>query len=371
MTSKRTIYVEATPLVRKNRTGVDYYVQGLFAELVRMMPDTEFIFFFFADQGKKLAISGDNVEPRAIRGVDSKKYRLQLLLGTAPSLERLLGVEKVEYVLFTNFYSWPVKSKNAFVAPFVYDTTYIDTPEYVATKNRLLLKQMVKRSVRTATKIVTISRAAKKALREHYGRAEEDYEVIYPAPMLGTGVKPIRDLPEKFFLFVGTLEPRKNVANLIRAHLNLDAELRQKYSLVLAGGKGWHDEEILSLIEQNKGNHIYQLGYVDDTQKTWLYKNAYALVYPALFEGFGMPVVEAMAAGLPVVTCKNSSLPEAGGDAAIYCHESVAGIKDGMVACIHDSQRSVRVKAGKNHARNFTWRASAKKLKELIGGVEH
>jgi alpha-1,3-rhamnosyl/mannosyltransferase len=371
MTSKQIIYVEATPLVRKNRTGVDYYVNGLLSQLIKCMPDTEFRFFYFVDQGDKLSLSGKNVKTYVIHGMESKKYRLRLLLGIAPSVEQLLGVNNIECILFTNFYSYPVKSKNATIIPFVYDTTYIDTPSYVATKNRLLLKRLVKRSVRKATKIIAISEATKKALRGHYGRSDKDYQVIYPAPTTHTTKKKIvSDMPSDFFLFVGTLEPRKNVANLIRAHLMLDEEYRKKYPLVLAGGKGWHDEEILSLLQQNKGNYIYQLGYVDDRQKAWLYRCAYALVYPALFEGFGMPIVEALASGLPVITCKNSSLPEAGGEAAIYCDESTEGIVEGMLACIRDDDRAGRIKAGVAHANKFSWTESANKLKSILGEMK-
>lgn len=371
MTSKRTIYVEATPLVRENRTGVDYYAIGLFSSLVKKMPDVEFVFFYFSDVGENLSITGKNIKSIKITSMSSHAYRLKLMLGIAPNVEQLINRSNLETVLFTNFYSWPVACKDCTVVPFVYDTTFIDTPDYVTFKNRILLKQQVKRSVKSATKIVTISEAAKQALISHYGRSDRDYEVIYPAPAKSLGIKRVDGVPENYLLFVGTLEPRKNVENLINAHLNLNDQIREKYPLVLAGGKGWHDKEIVALIEQNAGNHIYHLGYVSNEEKTWLYRHAFALVYPAVFEGFGMPIVEAMAEGTPVVTCSNTSLPEAGGDAAIYCNESVEGIIEGMLACIHDKRRTERIKEGVIHAKQFSWEISAEKMKELLKGVNH
>lgn len=371
MTSKRKIYVEATPLVRKNRTGVDYYALGLFSELVAKMPDVEFRLFYFSDEFHDLHIKAKNIKKTPIEKISSRGFRLRHMLGIAPTLEQLLGEEHIEIVLFTNFYAWPVATKSAKIFQFVYDTTYLDTPEYVAKKNRILLRRLVGKTILKATKVITISQAAKKALIGHYGGEDDSYAVIYPAPKLSRSTEKIEELPDNFLLFVGTLEPRKNVASLIRAHLSLDDKIREQYPLVLAGGKGWKDEEILALIEDNIGNQIHAIGYVNDAQKTWLYKNAYALIYPALFEGFGMPVVEAMAVGTPVVTCKNTSLPEAGGDAALYCEDTVEGIAQGMLACIDDKARKRRIRDGENQAGKFSWQQSAKKLKDLIEGAQN
>ena len=371
MTSKRTVYVEGTPLVRKNRTGVDYYALGLFSELIAKMPEVEFRLFYFADEFHNLEIKAKNIKKMPIEKISSRNFRLRHMLGIAPTLEKLLDEKHTELVLFTNFYAWPVATKSAKVFQFVYDTTYLDTPEYVAKKNRILLRRLVDKTIAQATKVITISEAAKKALIGHYGGKDDDYTVIYPAPKLSRTTQKVEKMPDSFLLFMGTLEPRKNVANLIKAHLSLDDRIREQYPLVLAGGKGWNDEEILALIEDNIGNQIYTIGYVTDAQKAWLYKNAYALVYPALFEGFGMPIVEAMAAGTPVVTCKNTSLPEAGGKAAIYCKDTVEGIAQGMLACIDDKARKHRIQEGQSWARKFSWAQSADKLKEIIEGVQN
>lgn len=369
MTSKRTVYVEATAMLRKKRTGVDYYAQGLLSELARQMHDTQFVCFAFDDIGDTLAIDADNISFQKIHHGPSKLFRLRLLLGLAPKLEQLLGLQGVECVIFPNFYMWPIRTRAARVYPVVYDTTYIDCPEYVDRRNQILLKKLVKGTVKQATKVITISKASRSALQSHYGRPNQDYLIAYPAPALHSDGSTSRIealLPRQYFLFVGTIEPRKNVENVIRAHLSLSPEIREKYPLVIAGGKGWKDEEILTLIAQNEGNNLQYLGYVSDAEKYCLYKKAHAMVYPAKLEGFGMPVVESLQAGLPVITSNNSSLPEAGGDAAYYCDGTVDGIAGAMQDSLQDKSRQQRIARGKEYAKKFSWRESARLIKQEL-----
>ncbi len=370
MTSKRTIYVEATALLREKKTGIDYYAQGLIGELARQMPDAHFICFAFDDVGDNLSIEADNVTFIKIKRGRSKIFRLKMLLGIAPPLERLLNIKRVDTVIFPNFYSWPVRTSDAKIYPIIHDTTYIDCPEYVDRRNRMLLRKLVRSSAMRATKIITISKSSMKSLQNNYGRPESDYVVAYPAPAPSSekvAVKRPLNVPKNYFLYLGTLEPRKNVENIIRAHLSLPATIRKKYPLILAGGKGWKDESILNLIEKYTGNCLQYLGRVTDVERGYLYNHAFAFVYPAKMEGFGMPVVEALAAGLPVITSNNSSLPEAGGKSAFYCDGTINGIADSMMICIQDKARGQRIKEGKLYANTFSWRDSAKMVKRELG----
>jgi glycosyltransferase involved in cell wall biosynthesis len=312
-------------------------------------------------------VHGKNITAKPIQNYSYKKYKLELFLGIAPSVEKLLCVDEIDTAIFLNFYIFPISTRSAKVFPIIYDTTYLDTPEYVDYKNRVLLKRLVRRSAKRATKVITISEASKRKLQKYYGRPDGDYVVIYPAPseMLEHPKASKLNLPKNYFLFLGTIEPRKNIANLIIAHRKLDEEVRAHFPLVLAGGKGWKDEQISKLLEF-PDKHIVQLGYVFDDDKYTIYKNAFAFIYPSLFEGFGMPVVEAMRVGLPVITCRNSSLPEAGGYAGIYCKESVEGIMSGMVACINDKKLKSRIERGKKYVTKFSWKTSALKLKEIL-----
>lgn len=366
-TSKKTIYIEATALTRHKKTGVDLYAQGLLQSLIDQMPDYDFVCFHFADTNAPLSVKGKNVRELVITSMSARLYRLLMLLGIAPPIERLLGVSEIETIIFPNFFVVPVRTKTAQVYPIIYDTAYLDTPEYVAPRNRANLRALVPRGIKRSSRVLTISDATAERLHYWYGLTKNRALVLYPAAPDPVRADTKLALPKKYLLYVSTLEPRKNVANIIRAYNSLPATLRDTYALVLAGGKGWMDDEIQEQLDSSDPKQVISLGYVTDAQKWALYSNATAFVYPALFEGFGMPILEAQCAGVPVITCRNSSLPEAAGDAALYVGQDANSIAKGMQKILTDSKLRTQLAAGgKKHAQKFTWQNSAKKLAQVI-----
>ena len=173
---------------------------------------------------------------------------------------------------------------------------------------RLTLKQAVKRSVA----LIAVSDSTKDDLVELMGADPQKVEVFYEAALLGATGNPLSRLERGgYFLFTGTLEPRKNVSTLLRAYALLPQEIRYQYRLKLAGKPGWGGEDYRALAGQlGVGENCDFLGYVSDSELEKLFRQAYALVYPSFYEGFGLPVIEAMACGTPVVTSNISSLPE-------------------------------------------------------------
>jgi len=147
---------------------------------------------------------------------------------------------------------------------------------------------------------------------------------VYPQPQTTS------PLPPQFIFSVGSIEPRKNLIGLLKAYDRLDPALRRQYKLVLAGFKGWENEEIMALVNKNR-NDIHYLGYVSDTELANIYNLASLFVYPSFYEGFGLPPLEAMACGTPVVTSSVSSLPEVGGDAVVYCDPNNIGRRCGCL----------------------------------------
>ena len=121
-----------------------------------------------------------------------------------------------------------------------------------------------------------------------------------------------------FIFFVGSFEPRKNIGTLIRAYANLPEDIKMQHPLVIAGGKGWLNSEIDALIKSHPPNQIRRIGYVDEQDLPGLYSAAAVFVYPSLYEGFGLPILEAMSCGTPVITSNTSSMPEISGDAALF-----------------------------------------------------
>jgi glycosyltransferase involved in cell wall biosynthesis len=200
----------------------------------------------------------------------------------------------------------------------------------------------VKKQLREADKIIAVSKNTKNDIIELFKVKEEKIKVIYPGidkafkeiDKKSEKVKLIKEkykLPESYLLYLGTLEPRKNIIGIIKAYeifreKNIDFK---KYKLVIAGGTGWKSNKIFKTHKKSKYYHdIIFLGYINKKDKSYLYNGAKIFLFPSFFEGFGFPPLEAMACGVPTIVGNNSSLSEAVGDSAIqvnpYKQELVA-----------------------------------------------
>lgn len=258
----------------------------------------------------------------------------------------------------------------------VYDLVFKLFPEYYrGWLNLTYLKLFFPPSLRRAKKIIAISQCTKNDLVRLYGVAPDKIEVIYPA--VGEQYQPVTDqarlkevrrrysLPEKFIFNVGTIEPRKNVARLVEAYRALPADLRSAYPLVLCGKKGWGK----SFIEELSG--IIFLDYVGEADLPLIYNLAALFVYPSMYEGFGLPILEAMSCGIPVVTSNVSSMPEVAGDAAILIEPRETGqLTAAMIKVLTDPiaarelSRKGLVQAGK-----FSWAKAAAETIAVIKEV--
>jgi len=227
-------------------------------------------------------------------------------------------------------------------------------------------------AVAGADRIVADSCATAQTLASLWPQCQDRTHVIYP------GLTALPDehadlsrfnIPTSFALFVGTLEPRKNLKRLLEAYSMLPTELRNSCGLVLAGGQGWHLDD-LKLFITNLGltEHVVLTGYIPDTELRALYRRAKFLVMPSLYEGFGFPIIEANAQGVPVLTSNTSSMPEVGGDAAFLVDPlSVASIASGLRSLITDPVVLARLatKAQANAAK-FDWRKSASEIEAVF-----
>ncbi len=177
-------------------------------------------------------------------------------------------------------------------------------------------------------------------------------------------------LPQNFILFVGSLEPRKNLIRLLEAYKLLPENIKKEIKLVIAGFHGWKNVEAKKLLSQLKKNVVY-LGYVEDYELAFLYNLALASVYPSLYEGFGLPNIESMACGCPVITSEIPAIKEVCKDAVYYVDPySVESIKEGLIRVIEDSQlRDTLRQKGLQHVKNFRWEISAKKHLEVFSKI--
>jgi glycosyltransferase involved in cell wall biosynthesis len=169
----------------------------------------------------------------------------------------------------------------------------------------------------------------------------------------------------RFFLSVGTLEPRKNLARIVNAYAGYVAHGRDPMPLVVAGGTGWlmdgFDQQIR---ERGLTRRIVRLGYVDDRTLQWLYQNCHSFLYPSLFEGFGLPVVEALSQGAAVVTSTVTSLPEVAGEAALYVDATdTADIEQALIRLASDEALRMGLKSvATAQAAKFSWDSAAQRV---------
>jgi glycosyltransferase involved in cell wall biosynthesis len=231
--------------------------------------------------------------------------------------------------------------------------------------------------VRRARALVCISEATRRDLVARFPRAGGRSSVVhlaadarFGAAIAEPALEAVRErygLRSPFVMAAGTLEPRKNLVRLIEAFAGLDARERAGHELVLVGPKGWEAEEVLRLAGASGGVRL--LGYVPDEDLAALYRLCTVFAYPSLYEGFGLPVLEAMQSGAPVVTTRLSSLPEVAGDAARYIEDphDVAAIRAALASLLAapDERERLRV-LGLERARAFSWDRAARETLAVL-----
>jgi glycosyltransferase involved in cell wall biosynthesis len=216
--------------------------------------------------------------------------------------------------------------------------------------------------------VIAVSRAMVPELVEHYAVPEERISVTHlgvderwferePDARIAA-LRQRYHLDRRYLLFVGTLQPRKNVARILAAFERLPPSFRAEVQLVIAGRAGWQIDELVTALRTagNEGR-VRWLDYVPAADLRSLYQGAAAFVFPSLHEGFGLPVLEAFASGVPVVCSNVTSLPEVAGDAALQVDPTdVAGLASAMEALVSDDALAQRMRErGRDRAREFTW----------------
>jgi glycosyltransferase involved in cell wall biosynthesis len=255
----------------------------------------------------------------------------------------------------------------------ILDLSYVLFPDMFKKKDLLQLRLWTAYSVKKAKKIVTISNSSKNDIINHYRLTDSKVVVVYPAGK-ETKVKEMEKstlekkygIKTKYILFVGTLQPRKNIAKLIEAFSKVNI---QDLSLVIVGKRGWMYEDIISAPEKfGVKEKVLFLENISDDELPALYKNALCFVMPSLYEGFGLPILEAMKNGCPVLASNTSSLPEAGGDAALYFNpQDTEEITSKIRLVVSDAAlREEMRKKGYEHVKKFSWEKSARKLLAVL-----
>jgi glycosyltransferase involved in cell wall biosynthesis len=260
----------------------------------------------------------------------------------------------------------------------IHDLGFLHHPEGYKKSHWLYLRKYTPKFIKKAIRIVTVSHFSKSDIISRYKTNKEKIDIVYngvkqifqPSGLdQGNFIKEKYANGSEYFLYVGAIHPRKNLVNVLKAFSIFKRRLKSSMKLVLAGRLAWKNEEFLHAMNTYKYKEdVVLTGYLEENEIVRLMGAAYALVYPSLCEGFGVPVIEAMACGVPVLTSKNSSMQEIGEDAAIYFDPyNIDDIADKLMRIYKDeNERKELIKKGFIVAKKYTWQRTADAVWEAL-----
>lgn len=244
----------------------------------------------------------------------------------------------------------------------VHDLTYKRFPELLQKETLENLEREMAREVALADAIICVSESTRRDLLEFYPVDRSRAVTIHSGLAPAAAGEPVEGLPRRYILFVSTVEPRKDLGTLLDAYERLADE---NVSLVVVGKIGWKSEAIVPRL---RGRGVVHLDYLRSSQLAWVYEHAAVFVFPSIYEGFGFPLLEAMRHGIPSIAARSSSLPEIGGDAALYFP---IGDADALAAQLRrvlteDALREDLARRGRARAAEFRWDAAGEKTLDVL-----
>lgn len=367
------ISVDAFPLSLESNSGIPNYVRSLLSHILEV--DILNNYFLYS---KRPVLFQDalNLIYRFKDGatVESTSYGNTLWLFT--KCVELMQKDKIDIFWGTRHMLPPYLPKGIKKVLTVYDLVWYYYPETMDRYNLLIAKLLFKRSIKKADHIITISKATAKALQEVLHVPSNKITIAYPAADGFSRLDKIAsaeyiarkyNVSRNYALTVSTVEPRKNLSILMKAFAGLKSSGLQ---LLVAGASGWKTTQIYSEYAKLgfSEREVKFLGYIPDEDMNRLYSGACLFVFPSVYEGFGIPPLEAMASGTPVVLSNSSSLPEVGGDAAIFVDPyDVSGWQDIILKVSLDRLlQADMIEKGIEQAGRFSWKCAAQQTLEVF-----
>ena len=367
-----------TILLLSPLTGVGKYIYHI-AKTLRAIDPTHDYTYFKGYYSKHLLSPGEHLQ--GFNLLKEKVKELPWLGSLARECKDLLNffsTQTFDVYFEPNFI--PLKISARHTVATIPDFSFALYPQWHPQEKVLHFKKHFHEKIKRAEKIIVISNFIKEeAIHQfnfskdriipiHLGIDREIYRIYPPRELVH--LRERYGLPEKFILFVGSIEPRKNLMNLVKSYAALPEAIRKEFKLVLVGFKGWENEDIMKIIEKLKSD-VFYVGYIPEEDLGKIYNLARLFVYPSFYEGFGLPPLEAMACGCPVIVSATASLPEVCGEAAYYInpHEEES-ITAGMERILGDEGLSAVLSArGLERVKFFSWEKAAWEHLKVFQGV--
>jgi len=368
---KPNILVDAISLL-SSLTGIGRYTYEVSKYLNKNK--TFDVYFFYGYNSSKLIKPSSSDGIKSIKSIMTKNPFIKKIARKALICSTKISFRQYDLYWQPNFIpNSSIKARK--IVTSVHDFSFILHKEFHPQERIKYFEDNFFQNIYRSDMIITGSEFSKKEIMERTTFSSEQIKVIYHGidhTLFKQYEKPSLsfNLPKKFIFSVGSIEPRKNLLGLLNAYNLLDETYKKEYSLVLAGFKGWENKEIMSLIEENQ-QYIEYLGYITDDELVMTYNKASLFLFPSFYEGFGLPVLEAMACGTPVVCSDSSSLPEVGGNAVVYCDPYCEeDIKKKMELVLDDEDlQKQMIEKGLVRAKEFSWEKSAQEHMKVFQEV--
>ena len=349
--------------------GIGWFTYETLKRIVSSHPEVDFIFLFDRKYSKEV-VFGDNVTP-VVLGPPTR-HPFLWYFWFEWRVKRYLRREKTDLFLSTDGFI-PLCNRTPSVA-VIHDINFVHRPGDLPWLVRKYYRHYFPKFAHRATKIVTVSEYSRRDIINQYEVPEEKVDLAYNGvnelfhPLNAEQVKEVRkELTggAPYFVFVGSIHPRKNIANLLKAFQLFKDENRANYKLVLVGEKFFLTKPLEEQLEKMKNRQdVIFTGRLSPNRLNDVLGAAWAMTFVPYFEGFGIPILEAMKCDIPVVASKVTSLPEIAGDAALYASpESPASIRDGMIRVVREKGlREALIEKGRKRRERFNWDHTAEKL---------
>lgn len=367
------IAVNTRHLLVDRLEGVGIVTDEVMKRMARSHPDDQFDYYFDRKYDSRF-VHGSNVTPHSFHPVT----RLPILIRYWLDHPVRKNVLKQKADIFFSPDGFIPLGMSIPKVSMVHDVAYLRYPEHLQPRIRAFYKKWMGRYLAYTDHIITVSEFSKREIIAGYNIPADKISVVYNG--ITDAYKPIREEQKKhtrdrytngkpYFVYLGAIHPRKNILTLVKAFEHFKSSHPSEHQLVLAGRASWHTEEVFKAIAESKWkDSIHLPGYIATAEATTLVASAEAMIYPSLYEGFGLPLVEAMACGVPVICSNVSSLPEVAGNAALLFDPLDAGqLAHHMEKLSTDEVlRKELITLGTQRSKYFSWDNAAKQVYEVL-----